>query len=464
MQRWVLLVPCIAIAVAVIAARPVRTPGPLARDFEAYWSAGGTLNDHFDPYARAIWNAERRVGGVDTRRDELLPFVGPPATLLAWSLAARLPYQEAACAWWVILAIALLGLVFAVLYGCGTPVTAFSFLAALALAISFAPISSDLALGQLALPAFLGAALLTVVADRSLALAGISGCVAFAQPNAAIGLLSQIGRNRATPAIAIGAILTYLFGAAARGWSWPWEYAQMLGAHTAAERFSAIQFSPASIAYGLGAAPPLAIMVGIVFAALAIAAAIALAYRVPDRFARFAAFSALAPFVAGFFHEHDLLVSYGAAVWCAQRTTARVRAVALAGTLLTGIDWLGLAQRPSGVAQSLLLAIALGCAFVALGKGVDVRGSAVAGAACTLVFAAAAALAVNHPMPIWPDNLGNFHAARFASAAAVWLSEQRASGLLDVVPAWALLRAPSLLGCALLAGAIYRHSSCCRTA
>ena len=73
-----------AIAIALVAARPAATAGPLARDFEAYWSAGVTANAGADPYSRRIWKAESSVAGVDRRRDELLPFIGPPATLLVW--------------------------------------------------------------------------------------------------------------------------------------------------------------------------------------------------------------------------------------------------------------------------------------------------------------------------------------------------------------------------------------------
>jgi hypothetical protein len=463
-RGWLVALACVGIAIAILAARPVRTPGPLARDFEAYWAAGSALNAQADPYGRAIWVAERHVAGVDAGRDEVLPFVGPPATLLVWSVAARWPYRIATAAWWTMLGVSLLALVATVLRGSGTPFRILPFLGAMLLALAFAPISSDLALGQLAMPAFLGAAALTVFADRSLPGAALGACLAFAQPNAALGLLSQLGRNRATLAMVLGACATYALGVVAAGWAWPLAYARVLAAHGAAERFIAIQFSPAAIAYGFGANPWAARALGAFVALLAIASAIATALRVADRFARFAIFSALAPFVAGFFHEHDLVVAYAAALWCALRTRGVVRTVALAGTLLVGIDWLGLAQRPSGIAQCLLLATAAFAAFVALGDGAGARDVAPAGAATAALFAAAAILATSYPMPVWPDTLAHFHAPAHATVAAVWLGEQRASGLLAAVPAWALLRSLSLLGCALLAFAIYRHSTCCRTA
>ena len=463
-RAWLLILACAAIGIAVFAVRPDRMPGPLARDFEAYWSGGAAWSAHADPYGRAIWSVERRIDGVDARRDELLPFIGPPATLLAWSVAARLPYPTAAHVWWAVLGLSLLALAVAAIRGSNASLTPLSLFAALALAIAFAPVTSDFALGQAALPAFLGAVLLVVLADRSVSLAALAGCLALAQPNAAIGLASQLGRNRATLAIALGIALTYVLGAIAAGWEWPLAYARLAATHSAAERFIAIQFSPAAIAYGLGASPNVAGAIGIALAAFAIAAAAVIAYGVRDAFARFSAFSALAPFVSSFFHEHDFVLSYAAALWCALRTSAAARAIALAGTLLVGIDWLGLAQRPSGIAQSLLLAIAAFAAFAALGERADLRRAVPVALAAAVVFAGAAALATHHPVPVWPYTLGGFHAPADASAAGVWFAEQRASGLLAVVPTWGLLRALSLLGCSLLAYAIYRHSSCCRTA
>jgi hypothetical protein len=361
------------------------------------------------------------------------------------------------------LGISILALVATTIRGSGAPITGLSFLAALLLAIAFGPISSDFALGQVALPAFAGAALLVVLANRSVMLAALGGCIAFAQPNAAIGLASQLGRNRAMLAVALGALLAYLLGALAAGWTWPVDYAHVVASHGAAERFIAIQLSPAAIAHGFGAAPNVATALGLGVAVLAVAAAIVLAYRVRDAFARFAAFSALAPFVASFFHEHDLLLSYAAALWCALRTTAAARSIALAGTLLVGIDWLGLAQRPSGIAQSLLLAVSAFAAFVALGAKVDLRGVTPVALGVAALFIGAALLATHHPVPVWPNTLAAFHAPANAGAAEVWHAEQRASGLLAVVPAWALLRSLSLLGCALLAHAIYRHPTYYRT-
>ncbi|HMF27259.1 MAG TPA: hypothetical protein VKE42_00720, partial [Candidatus Cybelea sp.] len=350
----------------------------------------------------------------------------------------------------------------------GAPPRALSLLAAVALAISFAPISSDLALAQIALPAFAGAVLAVVLADRWLPAAAIAVALALAQPNLALGLTSQLGRNPLTLAIALGAALAYALGAVAAGWEWPLHYVRTVAEHGIAERFVAIQFTPASIAFDFGATQHQAQLVEVAMAAIAVSAAIALAFAVRDRFARFAAFSALVPFVTGFFHEHDFVVAFAAALWCALRTTGVARVLSLVGTLLAGIDWLGLAQRPSGVAQSALLMAAAFAAFLALGERVEFRRAVLPAVVVAALFAGAALAATRNPVPVWPDALTNFHAPAAANIASVWLSEQRASGLLAAVPAWGLLRSLPLLGCALLVYAIgitkYPRPSCCRTA
>jgi hypothetical protein len=452
---------CVFVAVALFFARPVATPGPALRDFEAYWSAGAAWNARQDPYARAVWSAQKRVPGVDGSRDEVLPFVGPPATLPLWSLFARLPYAAAASVWWTALALALLALLLLLARVCGGRTTPHAVFGLLVLALGFGPMTSDLALGQIALLALLGATGCVVFASQAV-VASLGAFVAYAQPNVAAGLLSQLGRNRATLALALGAIAAYLAGVAGMGWAWPVEYARILLAHADAERFTAIQLSPAAIAYGFGFPAALATWLGYAVAIAAVAAAVALARRTSDRFVRFAAISALVPLVAGFFHEHDLVVAFPAAASCAFRARGSARILAALGTLLVAIDWLGLAQRPSGIAQSALLAAAALAAFAFLGEEADLRDTFVAGLCAAPVFAFAALLGTGHPAPVWPDTLGSFHASAGDTVAGVWHAEQRVAGLLAVNPAWAFLRMLSLLGCALLATAVARTSSLAR--
>lgn len=458
----VLALLCVALAVAFL--RPTQTPGPVLRDFEAYWGAGSAYDTGADPYARGIWRFERRVAGVDATRDELLPFVGPPATLPLWGTLARLSYPAAAHVWTIVLALAALALATLVAYA-SAPLSPITFFAACALAIAFGPLTSDLALGQVALPAFTAAVIVTL--PTSVLSRAIAALVAFAQPNVSIGLATQFGRNRATAALAIGGLATYAAAAIAGGWNWPLRYAGRLWTHGTAERWSVIQITPGAIAYGAGAPDRLAVSIAVATAVLALISAALLWRRIGDPFARFAAVAPLAPFVSTFFHEHDLVVAYAAAGWCALRSAGRTRALALVATLLVAIDWLGLAQRPSGVAQSAALAAAAASAFLAASntniarrrqRNRNDRRDPAAGMAMLLgaigivaaLFAIAAWLATTHPAPVWPDAIGAFHAPAHASASLVWNQEQLRAGLLAREPVWAFLRLLPLAGCALL--------------
>ena len=451
----------VAFGIAIFVARPQATPGPLARDFEAYWSAGATFDKHADPYTVSIWNDERTVPGVDARSEGPLPFVGPPATLFWWGLEARVRYAAAAPWWLLLLCCALGGLLLVSLRGARASVNAGNGLAAVALAISFNPITSDLALGQFAIVAAFGAGLL-VVAKRTLP-ATIGSVLAFAQPNVLPALLSQLSRKRSIIAMAIAVALTYLLGAMVAGWNWIGTYATLLAAHGDAERYSAIQMTPAAIAFGFGAPPRIALLIAILVAAAAVVCAIAIAKRT-TAFPRFAAFAALAPFVSGFWHEHDLVMAFPAVIWCALRPAPRLRAIALLGTLLVAINWLGLAQHPGGIVQSALLAVAAWCAFNALCGHAFNRAIGYATAAGVAFFAVAALLAIAHPAPVWPVAMHAIALPPNASIAQLWAAQQEATGLNRPVATWALLRALPLTGCALLAYAICSRSAYYRTA
>src|SRR5579862_6586568 len=158
-RRWLLASACALVLTGLTIARPASTWGPPLRDFEAYWSAGQTHNAGNDPYGREIWNAERTVPGVDPNHEEVLPFVSPPATLLVWSVLAQLTYDSAIPVWYAVLILTLIGLIVVSLRASNGRITFVSFLAATALAFGFGPLTSNLALGQIAFVAFLGTAI-----------------------------------------------------------------------------------------------------------------------------------------------------------------------------------------------------------------------------------------------------------------------------------------------------------------
>jgi hypothetical protein len=72
-------------------------------------------------------------------------------------------------------------------------------------------------------------------------------------------------------------------------------------------------------------------------------------------------------------------------------------------------------------------------------------------------------LARAHPAPTWPDALPPaYRAPARADASAVWADEQRAAGLDAREPAWGLLRAFPLAGCAALGAAVLLDRLRCR--
>ena len=153
------------------------------------------------------------------------------ASLAVWSLFARLPYNAAAGLWSAILLTSLLGLVATVLCATTATIGPVRIFAAFAIAIGFGPITSDLALGQLALPAFVGAALVAVTAQRSLPVATASACIAFAQPNLALGLISRLGRPRVVLALLLAAAIIYALGSLYGGPVWIVAYTRILRTH-----------------------------------------------------------------------------------------------------------------------------------------------------------------------------------------------------------------------------------------
>ncbi len=442
MRTWLLALAALAVLVAVFFARPHATPGPPMRDFEAYYAAGSVWSHGGDPYSQAIWYAEQSVPGVNAQRYEALPFVGPPVLLPVFAIVAHLPFAAANVVWRVLLVAALAVVAFLTLRMAGHRVTAGSILAISVAALGFGPLTSALALGQIALPAFACALLSLAWAPASF--------LAWMQPNIALTLASQLVSRRAfgfpVAALAFGAACI-----AAGGVGGIEHYLAVLQQHASAERFSAIQITPASIAYGFGAPVQLASAIGTVITLAAVCCWALLMREHTDVLTRFCATCALLPLAMPFFHEHDLLVAFVPAIVLTLRADSRTWPIAAIGGLFAATDWLGLAQRPDGVLQTLLLVGALGLALVALREQTHPRMLIVPGAVLAAI-AVAGAFTHAHPAPVWPDAMravppGIGH----ADIAAAWNAQQRATGLLTQNAVWAALRCLSLTGCALVA-------------
>jgi hypothetical protein len=445
MRVWLLAAGALAAIVALGFARPHPTPGPPMRDFEAYYAAGTLWSHGGDPYSQAIWPAEQPLSGVDAQRYEALPFVGPPAVLPLFALVARLPFDAANALWRALLIAALAAIALLALRMAHHRITPFTFLAIAIAALGFGPLTSALALGQIALPAFACAVMALSWQPAAF--------FAWAQPNVALALVPQLVTRRALGFLAAAA----LFGAACLlsvGTSGLERYAGVLHEHAWAEQFSAIQLTPASIAYGFGASPQIAAVIGTAAAIAAIGCWTLLIRADSDPAARFAASCALLPLAMPFFHEHDLLVVFVPAVLYATRGDGRTWPLAAGGAMLAATDWLGLAQRPDGTLQTLLLAGAFGAGLAALAPRPHPRMLVVPGAVLALIGIASLA-AHAHPAPVWPDAMGALpRDIASMDISHAWNAEQRATGLFGRDAIWSALRLLSLAGCALTATAI----------
>jgi len=446
-----------SVLAALTLARPHVTPGPLMRDFEAYYSAGAAWRARADPYGTALWRYEKEVPGVRSDRFEALPFVGPPAFLPLWAALSVLPFASAAVIWTVLL-MALLAAALALMLLRLHAWDPGSFLSAAALCVGFGPLTSAFALGQAAVATFALAIIAAQLFVSNIPGAGVAAFFAALQPNLWLVLLSQVRYRRVAGTLTIVVLAWLAAGLLFAGAGELRSYFGVLVAHGAAERGALIQFTPAAIAYGFGLPLGAANVLGTLAMLLAIAIWVAaMARRGLTRWWRLAITCALLPFAAPFFHEHDFVILLMPALWCLCTATKRTWALAAAATMLIGIDWLGLAQRPEALLQSALLALALLCAIFAFSDQPLTlhRFAALAG----LLLLPAGLLAQHFPAPIWPDAMHGHAVAAATSMATAWNAELRAAHQIVRQPFWAVLRLMTLAGAALLAWCTIRTAS-----
>ena len=320
------------------------------------------------------------------------------------------------------------------------------------------PVIGDVALGQAALvsAAAVGVALLALERRSPWAIA--AAFVAAIQPNLALPLAVRLVERRSavllTAALAAFVAIAFLAGGGGAGFL---TYLQRLGEHGASERFIVIQYGVPAILASFAIPPGAATFAGNVVALLAVAgtAAAAIRLRVQTRLVAVIAIAAL-PWALPFFHEHDFVIELIPAVVLAASANPRVRLLAGVAALCTLVNWLGVAQRPSTAVQTAVLALATACAFAALpNRALRAASPLPPLIACGVLALLAIPLALAFPAPVWPDTLGAFHAAPGLDASAVWAAEQQRAGLGSLAPAWGVLRAIPLLGCAILAVTAY---------
>ncbi len=438
--------------------RPPPTQGPFGRDFEAYYAAGAVWNAGGDPWSRAVWDVERRIGGVDAARDELLPYAGPAAALPLFGALARLPHPVALRVWTALLSAAYAALFLAALALAGERRLA-ALAAAAAFGIASGPGTSAFALGQVALVSAAGiACALLAYERRNVAGGACATLLAAMQPNLALVLIARL-RDRAAltgTAIAAGAFaaLNLWAGGGVRG---AFAYAARLAEHARAERFDAIQYTPAAIAASFGVPASVAAAAGLAcaLAAIVATAVVIVRLRLDPRDGTLLAI-ALFPLAVPFFHEHDFVLELIPAYLLALRARGAARAASGVACAMILVDWFGLAQRPAAAGQIVALGAAMACAFVVMGRGVRAERADLAPfAALAAIACLTIPLAHAFPAPVWPDALPAFyHAPAGADASDVWAAEQHAAGLDARVPVWGLLRTIPLTGCIVLGAAV----------
>ncbi len=441
--------------VAFFVVRPLSTPGPALRDFESYYAAGMTWHYQGDPYGRDVWRTEKDIPGVLATRDELLPFVGPPFGLPAWAAFARLRWNVAVRVWQGALVLALGAVAFGSLRLAGGTTRALDVLAVLIVAVGFGPLTSAFSLGQVALVATAAIVLVALALERrrtSLGLALVAALTAALQPNLAVALVARLGDRRTWIAF-VGAALVALTGSALAlgGVAGFMRYFATLRAHGAAERFIAIQTTPAAVARALGANPQTAGLVAL-GCVLAVTAGIAMQWRssryTPNE--RLALACSALPLALPFAHEHDFAIVFLPAIMTVRRARGLTWVLGAVAALMVGTDWLGLAQRPSGGAQTALLTLGAALGLAVLSPGL-LRPYHALPAALPFGVLGAGIFAAAHPLPIWPDALATgFRVSATPPAPVLWHLEQVGSGIAKLEPAWGLLRLLSLVGCALL--------------
>lgn len=405
-----------------------------------------------------MWRVERTLDGIDATRDELLPFVGPAASLPLWSLLARLPFDAARLVWLSLSLLALATLAGAAAALAQRRLTVTGALGALLFAALTGPLISAMALGQAALISVAAIAAALFALERRSPSALGAAVIAAIQPNLAlvlaVRLTSRFGMLMLGGAAAAFVALTLVYGGGVGG---ALAYVQRLAEHGAGERFILIQFGVPAILASFHADAHTAVIAGDVCALLALAVAAAFAWRFRTQPVYAAAFAiALLPWALPFFHEHDFVIEVIPAVVLAAAPALRARMLAGVASQCALVNWLNVAQRPDTAAQTVCLAGALACAFTLLPSRTPRESPALpALAAAALLAVIAVPLALTFPAPVWPDTLGAFHAAPQLDASAVWAAEQHAAGLDAAVPAWGALRAISLLGVLLLAFAAY---------
>lgn len=438
---------------------PFRPIGAPMTDFSAYYAAGRTWAHGGDPYSREIWQVEKSLPGVDPKRPELLPYVGPPVSLPLWAFFGLFSYRVAMVLWGIVLLACAATIVAVPVVLCRRRCGPGSILSLTVLTLVMGPVVTGISVGQAALPAAacVAVAIACAVARRWTAMTLAAFVAALFKPNDALSLAGALHQPAAVAAAAVAAVLSVAanlpFAGGVHGLL---RYVHVVGEQSAAERYFSYQLTPTSIAYGFGmdphAAAALGTAIGVVAVVLAVAAIVATRASVLSA-ATIAC--ALFPFAVPFEHEPDLALTMFAGLVVALRAGGGAWAAGALGMTLACVDAFGMAQGWAGIAFSIVTAAVAALQLAVLAPR-GIRNARTAPFAAIAVLAVAAAFAPPTKLPMWPDTLPQ-HVAISANASAnvQWHDEIVASGLEEQRPWASLLRTITLTGCLLIAyGAI----------
>lgn len=468
LARWGGFALLAAFAAGYLIWLPFHPDGAPMTDFSAYYSAGRYWAHGGDPYSRGIWSVEQTLPGVDPKRAELLPFVGPPLSLPLWALLGMLPYVVAASIWGAVLAACAVALVVVPARLARRRIRAPSAAELLLLVLVAGPIVTAISVGQAALPAAAAVDFAIVFAAQRkwLRMACAAAVGAMLKPNDVLTIAGSLHEAAAlaaaAAAAAVSAVANLPFAGGAAGLA---GYLQVLVHQSESERLFVYQLTTTSIAYGFGLDEHHAQIVGWCVSALAIVAT-----AVAIRFARLgvvdggALACAMFPFVMPFEHEPDLAIVFLPALLLLFRAKGWTWGIGAVGTVLICVDAFAMAQGRLGLVFSVVTAAVASLQLAALAPP-DVRWARLAPFSVIPLVLAVGLFAPPTRLPMWPAAVPqHVSVAADASANAQWHDEIAAAGLETQRPWASFLRLLTLCGCGGIAGSMTAFAFAARRA
>jgi hypothetical protein len=450
-------------ACAYVAWLPFGPVAPVLSDFSAYYAAGRYWLAGGDPYSAGIWSIEKAIGGGQTSRLELLPFVGPPLSLLLFAAFGVLPYSIAAITWGLIVTASAGVVVVISLRLARRRIERSDAISLLLLMLASGPVVTAISAGQAALPAAAAVAVAIFCAARRrwLLMALAVAVAATLKPNDALVLAATVRAFAGFVAVA-GAGFAFIVAnlPIAHGAAGIISYLQTVVAQGASERGFAYQFAPSAIAYGLGMTAHLANVVGI---AVAIATLCIVGAAIRSTRAGIVDGAAIAcaafPFVLPFEHEPDMVIALLPALFVTFRARGWTWAIGGLGAVLLSTNPFALTQGWPGILFTVAMAAVAGLQIAALSPP-SARPMRIVPLAVAPLVLAIGLLAPPEHLPLWPSTLpAHVTIAPGATASTIWRDELVASKLEIRRPWVSVMRLLTLCGCALITVAMIRTAA-----